>query len=243
MKINKAYKKILTSIIFHNLRILNGVTPRDTYINNYLWHLEKEGDEFFDTYHLGFWWGSKHRPKKIMEIGPRSGLSLVQLLSSFIEFKDMRVVLFDTWHDGLCTPELIKKHLEHLSIPTNFVEFYTGDSKVTVPEFKESNQDKFDWILVDGSHDINDATIDLDNVVDLVAEGGVIVMDDIRPQPEEGMDLQPVWENFKKKHFNEFEWYEDLHGKGVGWGQRKITNQKKVEEVLLTSEGTSITNK
>ena len=193
-------------------------------------------------YHLGFYWGSTHHPKKIMEIGPRSGLSLVQLLSSFVEFKDMRVVLFDMWNDGLCTPELIKKHLEHLSIPTNFVEFYTGDSKTTVPEFKASNQDKFDWILVDGSHDVNDAAIDLENVVDLVADGGVIVMDDIRPQPEEGMDLLPVWKKFKENHLDEFEWNEDFFGKGVGWGIKKVTNKEKVEEELSTNEETLITN-
>ena len=235
-------KKILTSVIFHNLRILNGVTKQDTYIHNYLWHLEREGDEFFDMYSLCFYWGLNHQPKRILEIGPRSGLSLIQLLSSFVKFEDMRVVLFDTWHDGLCNPELIKKHLEHLSIPTDFVEFYTGDSKETVPEFKISNQDKFDWILVDGSHDINDAAIDLENVVDLVADGGVIVMDDIRPQPEESMDLLPVWENFKKKYFDKFDWNEDFHGKGVGWGIKKVTSQKKDEKTLSNNEGVLITN-
>jgi len=238
---DRELKKILTSVIFHNLRIMHGVTPQDTYIYNYLWHLEREGEEFFDTYHLGFYWGSKHQPKKIMEIGPRSGTSLIQLLSGFVEFKDMRVVLFDLWNDGLCTPELIKKHLEHFSIPTDFVEFYTGDSKITVPEFKKTNKDKFGWVLVDGSHDVNDAAIDLENVVDLVAEGGVIVMDDIKPQPLEGMDLKPVWENFKKKHFDEFEWHEDFHGKGVGYGVRNRIKQEE-EPNIKKVEKTSSTN-
>ncbi len=41
-------KKLLTATIFNNLRILHGVTPQDSYIDNYLWHWKKEGDEFFD---------------------------------------------------------------------------------------------------------------------------------------------------------------------------------------------------
>jgi predicted O-methyltransferase YrrM len=209
-------KKTLTSVIFHNLRILDKVCPEDTYIANYKWHWEKWGDEFFDQYCLGFWWGSTYNPKNILEIGSRSGLSLSQLLSGCKDF-DKRVVCFDLWDDGLSNPELILKYLSHLNIVVP-IEFYQGDSRITVPEFKKNNKDKFDYILVDGGHSDETASVDLENVVDLVAKGGVIVFDDISATIEsDGFNIKPTWERFKKKHLKDFKWHEDMAGKGTAW--------------------------
>lgn len=207
--------KLLTSVIFNNLRILHNVTPEDGYIVNYLHHYAREKDKFFDLYHLAFWWGSTYRPKNIMEIGSRTGLSLCQLLSAYMDVSDVRVVLFDLWNDGLSTPDLIKKHLNHLGLHTKLIEFYQGDSRYTVPTFIETNTDKFDWILVDGDHSPDGAMTDLENSVKLVAKGGVIVFDDIREF--DGIVLMPTWQEFQKKHFEEFTWHQNLNGKGVGW--------------------------
>jgi hypothetical protein len=210
-------KKILTATIFNTLRILNKVEPQDTYILNYRNHWDKWGDEFFDQYCLGFWWGLTYNPKNILEIGSRTGLSICQLLSGCVDFDGKRVVLFDLWNDGLSNPELIKKYLDHLAIPIE-PEFYQGDSLLTVPEFKKTNNDKFDYILVDGAHCDEVASIDLENVVDLVEKNGVIVFDDISATIEsDGFDLKPTWERFKEKHFDEFIWREDPAGKGTAW--------------------------
>ena len=211
------YKKTLTSVIFHNLRILDKVCPEDTYIANYKWHWDKWGDEFFDQYCLGFWWGSEHNPKNILEIGSRTGLSLCQLLSGCKNYEGKRVVCFDLWDDGLSNPELIKKYLNHLAIPI-VPECYQGDSRITVPEFKKTNKDKFDYILVDGGHSDETASVDLENVVDMVSKGGVIVFDDISATIEsDGFDLKPTWERFKEKHLAEFNWQEDKAAKGTAW--------------------------
>ena len=203
-------KKLLTSIIFHNLRILHGVTPRDTYIENYKVHRDREGDYFFDIYSLAFWWGTYKRPKRILEIGTRSGLSLIQLLSAYTDFTDLRVCLCDLWNDGLCDPDLIKKHLAYLSIPVE-PEFYIGDSKETVPKI----EGEFDWILVDGDHSPEGAYQDLENAYKKIAKDGVIVFDDI--VEFDGVKLMSTWNAFKQKYKERFEWNEDLHGKGVGW--------------------------
>jgi predicted O-methyltransferase YrrM len=198
------------------------VTPQDTYIVNYRGHHNKWGDDFFDVYSLCWWWGAHYHPMKIMEIGSRTGLSLAQLLSSYQDFKGLRVVLFDIFTDGLGSPEIIKKHLSYLAIPTDFIEFYTGDSRETVPKFKEINKDKFDWILVDGGHSPEIANVDLNNVVDLVAKDGIIVFDDISATVEsDGFDLKSTWEGFKRQHLEEFVWKEDPAGKGTAWGRKK----------------------
>jgi predicted O-methyltransferase YrrM len=211
-------KKTLTSQIFNTLRILKGVTPQDDYYTQYLWHLKERGDNFFDIYHLAFWWGANKNPKNIMEIGARTGLSLAQLLSGCLDYTNQRIVIFDRFDDGFCSPELIKKHLDYLFIPHENIEFYTGDSRETVPEFKKFNPNaKFDWILVDGGHLPEYVKPDLENVVDMIAKGGVIVVDDICAEPELGIDVRSEWENFKKKYFDQFEWREDANGKGTGW--------------------------
>jgi predicted O-methyltransferase YrrM len=213
-------KKTLTSIIFHNLRILDKVEPNDTYVNNYRWHWDNWGDEFFDQYCLGFWWGSEYNPKNILEIGSRTGLSLCQLLSGCKDYDRKRVVCFDLWDDGLSCPDLIRKYLSHLNISVE-PEFIQGNSLETVPKFKETNTDKFDYILVDGGHSDEVASVDLENIVDLVAQGGVIVFDDIAATVEsDGFNIKTTWENFKKRHFNEFKWNENLAGKGTAWCQK-----------------------
>jgi predicted O-methyltransferase YrrM len=213
--------KTLISVFFNNLRILNGVTPSDTYILNYKWHWDKWGDKFYDVYSLCWQWGIKHNPQNILEIGSRTGLSLSQLLSACPNYENKRVVLFDMFDDGLSTPELIKKHLSHLAIDVN-PEFYTGDSRITVSDFIKTNTDKFDWLLVDGAHCDEVASIDLENAYQLVAQGGVIVMDDLSATVEsDGFDLMPTWKRFQNKYLNEFNWYQNLNGKGVGWAVKK----------------------
>lgn len=217
---NNELKKSLTALIFNNLRILNGVTPRDTYIQNYRWHYNKWGDSFFDLYHLAAYWGYTHSPKRIMEIGSRTGLSLAQLLSTYKEYPtDLKIVLFDRWDDGLSNPLLIKTHLTHLNIPVDNIEFYQGDSMETVPGYIQNNlEQKFDWILVDGAHVDETASIDLENAYKLISQNGIIVFDDIGAIEElDNINLRPTWERFKNNHFEEFIWNEDLNGKGVAW--------------------------
>jgi len=215
-------KKLLTAALFHNLRILKSITPQDTYLEHYKIHIANSGDEFFDLYSLSWEFGSKNNPKKIMEIGVRTGLSICQLLSSCFDFEDKRVVLFDRFDDGLCCPDLVRKHLKHLGIPTDFLEFYIGDSAETVPKFKETNEDKFDWVLVDGAHDPVCCKIDLDNVKDMVAKGGLIVFDDIASTVKKyGFNLRPAWNDFKEENYDNFIWHEDHIGKGTAWGIKR----------------------
>ena len=217
---DKELNTVLTSIIFQNLKIINKCTPQDTYVLNYLNHWRKWGDNFYDLYHFCYQWGVNHKPSKILEIGTRTGTSLIQLLASYIEFPtEMRVVSFDRFDDGLSNPDLVRKHFELFSIPINIIEFYTGDSAETVPEFKKNNpNEKFDWVLVDGSHQEPCITIDLNNVVDIVTKDGVIVVDDINSQPEDTIDVKEAWNKFKNKYAQLFSFHENLQGKGVGWG-------------------------
>jgi len=216
-------KKLLAGIIFHNLRILYKVEPRDTYILNYLNHWEKNQEEFFDLYSLAFAWGRIYQPKNVLEIGSRTGLSLVQLLSGYIKYpQNMRICLFDLWDDTLGCPEVIKKYLDYLAIPSEKIEFYQGDSRETVSKFIKTNTDKFNYISVDGGHIDEIASIDLENAYKLIAKDGIIIFDDIAATiKSDNINLKPTWQRFKQKYFDEFLWREDLAGKGTAWAIKK----------------------
>jgi predicted O-methyltransferase YrrM len=211
--------KIPNAVIFSVLRTLKKLNPGDTYYENYLWHLNKRQETFFDIYHFAWSWGIEHQPKKIFEIGTRTGISLAQLLSSYVDYSKIeKIVTCDLFNDGYLTPNLVKMYLDYLGIPQNIiekVEFLVGDSKITIPQFKKMNPNFFfDYILVDGSHDQKDARTDLENVSSLIEKSGVLIFDDIAL---DGMNLGDVWQDFKNSHTQDFEWHEDYNGKGLGW--------------------------
>ena len=207
---------IPNEVIFSVLRTLKGANPGDLYYDAYLGHLAKRKETFFDIYHFAWAWAIEHKPKRILEIGVRTGLSICQLLSAYIDCTGIeKIILCDLFNDGFTSPELVKYNLKVLNILVeDKIEFLVGDSKELIPKLT----DTFDYILVDGSHDPKDAMIDLENVRLLVNPQGVIVFDDIT---EDGMSLLPVWHEFKAKYITEFEWHEDYNGKGLGWAIKK----------------------
>jgi predicted O-methyltransferase YrrM len=209
--------KIPNAVIFSVLRIIKQGNPGDTYYEAYKQHLEKRGDTFFDLYHFNWICGIERKPRHILEIGTRTGISICQLLSAYIDTSIIqRVVCCDVFNDGFISPELVKHNLKLCGIPKEVIEkieFKVGDSKQTVPQLEGT----FDYICVDGSHERSDARADLENASKRVAQGGVIVMDDLAP---DGCSLIDVWDAFKEAHRDEYDWNQDLNGKGLGWAQR-----------------------
>lgn len=209
---------IPNEVIFSILRIIKKSNPGDQYYEAYLGHLAKRKETFRDIYHFSWEYVIQNHPKRILEIGTRTGISLCQLLAAYIDHSIIdRIVSCDLFNDGFITPQLVKFNLGQVGIPKyciDKVEFMVGDSKIEIPKLIG----KFDWILVDGDHSKEGARTDLSNAFNLIDKGGVIVFDDIGP---DGMDLLDVWEEFKALHRNQFEFHEDLNGKGIGYGVYK----------------------
>ncbi len=201
----------LTQYIFNNLRILKGRNTGDTYYEEYIKHYTREGEDFYDHYHLAVETVAFSKPTRILEIGVRTGICICNMLSAYIDQSVVeRVVLIDLWNDGFTSENIVKMNLKTLNIPIDKIEFIKGDSLIEVPKL----QGEFDWILVDGCHDKPVAKIDLENVVRLCAKDGMIVFDDIS---QDGCALDDVWQEFKINHRNEFLFAENYKGKGVGW--------------------------
>jgi len=200
----------ITASIFNTLRILKKLNPTDTYLEAYQWHYNKRKETFMDTYHFMWYLGSIVKPKRILEIGSRTGLSICQLLSAYINYDSIeRIVLCDIFNDGLAKPQVILDSLRYLNIPTDKVQFIVGDSLAEIPKLT----DKFSSILVDGCHDKDYARQDLRNAVKILDTGGYIVFDDIT---SDGCSLQDIWDQFKEEFKDSFTFHENSCGKGIG---------------------------
>jgi predicted O-methyltransferase YrrM len=113
----------------------------------------------------------------------------------------------------------VRNNLKAFNIASNKIKFISGDSTITVPGYFKANPDKeYDYILVDGGHDEKTASIDLENVVRHVAKNGIILFDDIMP---ESYNLIGVWNEFKKKYQNDFDFFEIHHRKGAAFAIKK----------------------
>lgn len=222
LKRNLCFNSVFNGAVFGVLEKLKKYNPGDTYLEAYRWHLEKRPESFVDFYHL-LWTviGPVLQPLRIMEIGCRTGISICQLLSAHPYQQDTDVVLFDIFNDGFVSPEIVKMNLNAIGLKPATLRFVVGNSLETVPEYVKEAAFKSvlkDYILVDGCHDKPVARQDLENVVPLLAEGGVLFFDDIAP---DGCALLDVWEDFKASHKDKFFFVENFDGKGIGIGVRK----------------------
>jgi predicted O-methyltransferase YrrM len=114
--------------------------------------------------------GSVHN---VLEIGFNAGHSSYVFLEAR---PDVQVVSFD-----------LGEH-SYVSAAKDFIDkrfpgrhqLVLGDSTVTLPQYRQTNPDAvFDLAFVDGGHDYDTAIADLRNCRQLVAPGGLVVMDDL----------------------------------------------------------------
>lgn len=219
--------KVTTATIFNTMRILKKINRGDTYLENYKGHLQRN-PQFFDTYCLLWQIGTWIAPKRILEIGTRTGISLCQLLSSYIDHSMIEEVISIDPYDAFTSPKIVEMNLKYLNIPTDKIKFIVGKSGDEVPKLYGKEIDgtcqpkkTFDYILVDGDHTREVARIDLELCHDLLESGGIVVFDDISPAPGE-CNLLPVWEEYTAAHLQDFEFTQhNLTGKGVAWAVKK----------------------
>jgi predicted O-methyltransferase YrrM len=138
------------------------------------------------------------QPENYLEIGVRRGRSTCMVASAS---PSTNIFAFDLWQENYAAndnpgPEFVRAELQRMG-HRGRVEFVSGDSHKTIPEFLAKHPDlSFDLITVDGDHSIEGAWDDLANVVARLRVGGVIVFDDIDNPYCPGLD--GVWDRFMK---------------------------------------------
>ena len=216
MDITEIEPRMSMAAIFNTMRILKAINPGDQYYEAYLGMRKKYGERFFDTYQILWSIGIFMKPKRILEIGTRTGISLCQLLSAHEDLHAIEKIVcvdpFDQW----TSPNLVRANLKYLNLPhtPEKVQILAIKSQ---DYFKDGMTDRYDFILVDGDHDKMVAGNDLEAMHALLEEGGVVVFDDISTAPGE-CALIDVWEAFKMKHEGEYLFAEIMEGKGVAIG-------------------------
>jgi hypothetical protein len=98
-----------TPFVLSNFRLLRKLDPNDHY-----WSLVADidrfivNDVFIETAMVASWIGYTRKPKNILEIGTRTGGSLIALLSNYQDFKHIEVVSFDLWREYVSTTFISK---------------------------------------------------------------------------------------------------------------------------------------
>ncbi len=80
--------------------------------------------------------------------------------------------------DGL---ELVSTHLEKAGL-RNRVSLHKGNSSVKIRETFGDHPEKFDMAFIDGDHTINGCLEDWRAVDELLAEGGIVILHDTKPE-------------------------------------------------------------
>lgn len=156
----------------------------------------------------------------ILEIGFNAGHSA----SIFLENTDRNVVSFDIcinhWGDGRHTDciERAKKYID-LTYPERH-SLIVGDSKDTVPKFALDNDDDVVAIFVDGDHSYEMASTDLNNAINIVNRGTMVIMDDVTTIPEKcACGPTKAWgEAVGAGIILEIERCEFEYNRGLAWG-------------------------
>ncbi|MBI5020645.1 MAG: glycosyltransferase [Ignavibacteriales bacterium] len=171
------------------------------------------------------WIARRLRANKYLEIGVRTGWSLVQAVS---ECPNIMVTGFDLWLENYAdisnsNPTEVRKLLQEIGHKGNTF-LISGDSHITLPAFlfgSQSTQSRtvgaFDIVTVDGDHSRDGAMQDLEICAPLVKPGGAIVFDDLIHEDHEY--LLDVWKTFAKAHpeFLCIENIRDYPGTGIGF--------------------------
>jgi hypothetical protein len=139
------------------------------------------------------WLASTHAPSRILEIGGRTGRSLSILAFAHADPRSFSAVVVDPFVE-MGSPAVLRRNVDRVGGDGSRVVTLVGRSAELVPALGQARPGlRFDYVLVDGSHEREDARHDLDLIEPLVAPGGYVVFDDIGP---ETYGLLGVWEDW-----------------------------------------------
>jgi predicted O-methyltransferase YrrM len=134
------------------------------------------------------------KPKLYLEIGVWRGWSMAQVLDVVPTVRAVGIDLWKSNYAGVATssPDFVTQELSPRP-----VTLLTGDS-AKVMQGMINKAEKYDLILVDGDHTTQGAIKDLFTAVSLLADGGVLIFDDLVPGTEGGSKtMVEVWADFK----------------------------------------------
>jgi predicted O-methyltransferase YrrM len=126
--------------------------------------------------------------KIIGEIGFNAGISSFTFLAA-----NPNIIIYSFDIAEYCYVEKAKKYIDDC-FPGRH-NLIIGDSRKTVPEFKNKYPDiKFDLIFIDGSHEYEAAKADLMNMRSYAKQSTVLIIDDLTPWKPWGIGPTKAWQ-------------------------------------------------
>lgn len=125
-------------------------------------------------------------PIRILEIGCFEGLSSCFFADEMLLHEDSRLVCVDPF-DSRCTTTCVTTETERRfreniskSLNSSRIEFHRMMSDDYFDILEMNDDDKFDLIYIDGSHEPDQKKKDFDNAFRVLKEGGILWLDDYR---------------------------------------------------------------
>jgi len=118
---------------------------------------------------------------KILELIPNSIATAIDLWKDYYEQEDMKQMEENN------VEEYFRKNLKVMNM-TDRVKIKKGNSQDILLDLINQNEDKYDFIYVDGSHRCLDAYMDINLSWKLLNKGGIMVIDDYPYKKEQVLE-------------------------------------------------------
>ncbi|MBT4687301.1 MAG: class I SAM-dependent methyltransferase [Rhodospirillaceae bacterium] len=191
----------LWMVLLSQKRALKATNPDDTYYDDDRIFSDIRNGRMLQKNLYEIWLFQRAYPSTILEIGTRTGLSLANKLAFHPSPAECCIVSVDLYIEQ-GSPEVVEKNLRQLGIDTAGICYVRGNSLEVLPALtKALPKIEYDYILVDGSHERDDARVDLANSIPLLAPDGILVFDDAGPAEDGGgYNLITVWDEVIAEH-------------------------------------------
>jgi len=185
------------------------------------------------TYNLPGWGGPKHF-KSIVKYKGTMRFDIIRFLIGLYEYGSYLEIGVDknhTWNNIEC-------EIKHGVDPNKDCTF-----KMTSDEFFLKNKNEYDLIFIDGLHEQNQVKRDIENALNILTYGGVIVVHDCNPRNEQEqiapkLPGQKIWIGDGWKAFVELRQRKDIEmhtvdtNNGIGIIRKGIQNPIKIKGAL-----------
>ena len=133
-----------------------------------------------------------NRKIQILEVGTYTGISLINIVKLIPNSQALGIDKWSNYNDAYYTESNLFEHIESLEVEKSFYKNILvenlndrifgikGDSKEILLNMVIQNEQKFDFIYIDGSHKCMDCYLDMFLSWRLLNKGGIFIVDDYK---------------------------------------------------------------